>query len=368
MKEERQKKTILITDDDEGIVMLLCLLCEEQGYQTIKAANGLEAVQKAVQFLPDLIVIDGTMPVMNGFEATAEITADERTKHIPVIMLTGMKTREDRLRGISAGASDLLTKPVDAEEFALRLRNNLKIKEYHDFLHNHARILEEQVQERTADIRTALDKLRFTHSLVNQSYIDTVFRLAFISEFKDEDTRSHIRRIGKYTREIAEQLGMDAQYSDTIAHASMLHDIGKVGIPDAILYKKGVLTFDEWKITKEHPRQGAIILSGSSSPSLSMAEQIASFHHERWDGTGYPSGLKGEAIALSGRITAIADQYDALRVKRSYKPAYTHSETMKIITAGDGRTLPEHFDPAVLEAFSSHEKKFEELFEQQAKE
>ena len=350
--EEKAGKTILIADDDEGIVMLLRTLCEDRGYRTIEASNGREAVERAFQSMPDLIVMDATMPEKSGFDATRELKSNALTEHIPIVMLTGLQTREDRLRGIAAGANDFLTKPVDGEEFALRVSNNLKIKEYHDFLEQHARILEEQVRERTEEIR--------------KGYIDTIYRLAVVSEFKDEETGFHIKRIGYFTKALATVLGMADDFVESIYHASMMHDIGKVGIPDSIMLKPGALNDEEWKMMKSHAERGARILSGSDSPYLIMAEQITRSHHERWDGSGYPTGLRGESIPLAARITTLADQYDALRTRRVYKPAFSHGDAMRIITEGDGRTLPTHFDPRVLKAFAQNGNRFEELFKQKS--
>jgi putative two-component system response regulator len=296
------------------------------------------------------------------------LKSNARTEHIPIVMLTGLQSREDRLRGIAAGANDFLTKPVDGEEFALRVSNNLKVKEYHDFLEHHARILEEQVRERTEEIRNALEKLKTANSLITRGYIDTIYRLAVVSEFKDVETGSHIKRIGFFTKVLASVLGMGDDFKETIRHASVMHDIGKVGIPNSIMLKPAALNDKEWKMMKSHAEIGARILSGSDSPYLSMAEQIARSHHERWDGSGYPAGLRGEAIPLAARITTIADQYDALRTRRTYKPAFSHGATMRTITEGDGRTLPTHFDPRVLEAFVENGRRFEEIFEQRAEE
>ncbi|OHD73326.1 MAG: two-component system response regulator [Spirochaetes bacterium RBG_13_68_11] len=364
MTREEAGKTILLADDEPGILMLLKTLCEDMGYRTIEASNGLVAVEKATRLSPDLAIMDGAMPVKSGFEAIRELKANLLTEHIPIIMLTGLQTREDRLKGISAGANDFLTKPVDAEELALRVRNNLKIKEYHDFLKNHAEILEEQVRERTMELRKTLDELKQASDLVTRGYIDTIFRLAVVSEYKDEDTGSHIKRISYYSKELASALGMDADFMDGIFHASIMHDIGKVGIPDSILLKPGALSPEEWETMKSHTERGARILSGSDSPYLKMAEQIARCHHERWDGSGYLSGLSGEAIPLAARITNIADQYDALRTRRPYKPAFSHSDTVRVITEGDGRTMPRHFDPRVLQCFSASAGRFEEIYEE----
>jgi putative two-component system response regulator len=357
-------ETILLADDEPGILRLLKALCEGMGYRTIEALNGVEAVAMTVRFLPDLAIMDGTMPVKSGFEAIQELKANPLTEHIPIVMLTGLKTREDRLKGISAGANDFLTKPVDAEELALRVRNNLKIKEYHDFLKDHAVILEEQVSKRTKELHRTLDELVKASELVTQGYLDTIFRLAVVSEYKDEDTGTHIRRISYYTKELASTLGMDADFTEGIFHASIMHDIGKVGIPDSILLKPGALSPAEWETMKSHTENGARILSGSNSPYLKMAEAIARSHHERWDGSGYPSGLSGESIPMAARITNIADQYDALRTRRPYKPAISHAETVRIITEGDGRTMPRHFDPRILKCFSAHAGRFEEIYEE----
>lgn len=356
------QKTILIADDSSGIVALLEALCADAGYRTISAANGREAVEKAAEERPDLIVMDGSMPAMDGYEATRRIKADPSCSHIPVVMLTGMDTREDRLRGFSAGANDFLTKPVDAEEFSLRVSNNLKVKEYHDFLEGHATILEEQVRQRTEDIFRAMETIKSANAEIAQSYVDTIYRLAIVSEFKDADTGTHIKRIGYFARELAAILGMDSEYGDNIYQASMMHDIGKVNIPDTIMLKRGELTPPEWTIMKSHTGTGARILSGSSSPYLMMAEHIAGSHHEHWDGGGYPSGMGGEDIPLAARITNIVDQYDALRSRRHYKDALRHADSMLVISRGDGRTLPSHFDPEVLAAFSAHAGRFDEIY------
>jgi len=361
---EEAGKTILLADDEPGIMLLLKTLCQGMGYRTIEASNGLEAVEMTVRFLPDLAIMDGAMPVKSGFEATRELKSNMLTEHIPIIMLTGLQTREDRLKGISAGANDFLTKPVDAEELGLRVRNNLKIKEYHDFLKDHAEILEEQVRERTMELRRTLDELKKASGLVTRGYIDTIFRLAVVSEYKDEDTGSHIRRISFYTKELASTLGMDADFTEGIFHASIMHDIGKVGIPDSIMLKPGPLSPEEWETMKSHTERGARILSGSDSPYLKMAEEIARSHHERWDGSGYPSGLSGESIPIAARITNIADQYDALRTRRPYKPAFSHVEAARVVTEGDGRTMPRHFDPRILQCFSAHARRFEEIYEE----
>lgn len=360
---EENKKRILIVDDEEVNIKLLAALCESLGYKTIAARNGIEAVDTATREMPDLILMDVMMPEMNGFEATERLKSDEKTRLIPIIIVTALDSRDDRLKGISIGADDFLTKPVDLEELSLRVRNNLKLKDYHDLLKNYNTILEREVAERTAELQKTLQRLDRAHRKIRFGYMETVYRLTLASEYKDEETGAHIKRVSFYTRELATTLGMDREFIDSIFYASPMHDIGKVGIPDNIIMKPGKLDQEEWEIMKNHTTIGGKILSGSGSPYLKMAKEIALSHHERWDGGGYPKGLKEEDIPLPGRIMNIVDQYDALRSKRPYKPALEHERVVEIITKGDGRTLPEHFDPEVLNAFIRSKERLREIYE-----
>ena len=342
---------------------MLVALCEELGCRTATADNGRAAVGEAMRLLPDLVIMDALMPEIDGFEATRLLKAEESTAPIPVLMLTGLKSRQDRLNGIAKGANDFLTKPIDAEELTLRVRNHLKIKEFHDFLKNHAEILEEQVAERTRELERAFERLSAAHERITANHRDTILRLAAVAEFRDEATGAHIRRMSHYTREVSQALGMGPEFGETIYHAAVMHDIGKVAVPDRVLLKAGPLTSEEWEIMRSHTLVGARILKGADSPYLVMGERIALAHHERWDGSGYPHGLAGAAISLPARITQLADQYDALRSVRPYKSALGHAEAFEIITRGDGRTDPRHFDPDILEAFQRVASRLAEVYE-----
>ncbi|MDA8160275.1 MAG: response regulator [Desulfobacteraceae bacterium] len=343
-----EKRKVLIVDDQERNIKLLALICRNLGHEVLEARTGRQALTVAGERRPDVILMDVMMPEMDGLEATRQLKDDPATAYIPVIMVTALDSREDRLLGIKAGADDFLTKPVDTEELVLRLNNNLRTKEFHDFLENHAQILRQQVAERTLQLR--------------QGYIDTIHRLVLASEFKDEDTGAHIKRISYYTKELALTLGMPNDFADTIFYASPMHDIGKVAIPDRVLMKRGPLDAEEWQIMRTHTEIGAQILEGSESPFLAMAVDIARSHHERWDGGGYPQSLAGEAIPLTARIMNVCDQYDALRSRRPYKPPFDHQRVLEIILKGDGRTLPGHFDPQVREAFSRTAGQFAEIY------
>jgi putative two-component system response regulator len=216
-------------------------------------------------------------------------------------------------------------------------------------LHSYNDVLEQRVQKRTAELQT--------------SYLETIFTMTRAAEYKDEDTGAHVQRISYYSRELAGMLGMDEEFIDKIFFASPMHDVGKIGIHDHVLLKPSGFTPHEWEIMKGHTTMGAKILGNSRSPYLQIGAEIALNHHELWDGGGYPNGKRGEAIPLTARIMNICDIYDALRSKRPYKPAFDHLKTMDIITRGDGRTRPEHFDPVIFAAFQKNHQSFRDIFE-----
>ncbi len=349
MTETNKQQKILIVDDDEMGLKLFAAVLENYDYIYETARNGIEALEKTKKMSPDLIFLDIMMPGMDGFEVCRRLKKDPETKHIPVIMVTSLTDKDAKIKGLKSGVNDFLTKPIDSIELMVTAQNLLRIKEFEDFLKQHNEFLDAEVKGKTAQLK--------------ESYIDTIHRLTKIAEYKDEDTAFHIKRSGYYASALASKLGWTKDKIDTILYAAPMHDIGKVVIPAEILLKPAKLNPEEFALMKTHTTIGANILSGSTSQILQMAEIVAIGHHERWDGTGYPKALKGEEIPIEGRIYNICDQYDALRSTRPYKRPLGHKEAVKIITEGDGRTMPEHFDPQVLDVFKQLEDEFNRIFE-----
>ncbi len=341
--------TILLADDDPVIIKYLSTLLARHDYQYLTARNGAEAIERAKSNRPDLILLDVMMPEMDGLEVCKKLRSDSSTQHIPIIVITGSMDRELKVKGLSAGANDFLTKPLDRSELMVRVKNLLRLKEFEDFLRNYNELLKGEVKEKTWQIR--------------EGYVDTILRLTMVAEYKDEETAAHIRRVGHYCHLMAKHLGWSEEEQETILYASPMHDIGKVGIPLEILLKSTKLTTEEFALVKTHTLIGADILHGSQSKYLRMAETISLTHHERWNGTGYPKGLKEEEIPMAGRIMNIVDQYDALRGRRPYKSPLDHEGTVRIIVEGDERTSPEHFDPNLSKAFSELAPAFKNIFE-----
>jgi putative two-component system response regulator len=337
-----------MVDDDALVSEVIGAVLRGHGFRFESAADGDAGLRKARELHPGLILLDISMPGMDGFQTCRKLREDPETRRIPVVMLTAFADRDSRIKALEAGANDFLAKPVDHTELIVRSNNLLSAKRDHDALEEQGRILEQQVRERTRQLK--------------ESLLDTVQRLTLASEYRDVDSYVHVKRISYYTEVVVRSLGISGEEADIMFYASPMHDIGKVGIPDAILLKPGTLTDEEFEIMKTHTTIGARILRGSESPYLKSAERFALYHHERWDGTGYPQGLKGEAIPIEGRIMNLIDQYDALRSKRPYKPPFDHERAVSILTEGGHRTNPGHFDPRILQIFKDSSETFREIF------
>ncbi|MHC9544233.1 MAG: HD domain-containing phosphohydrolase [Vulcanimicrobiota bacterium] len=361
--EKVAKPRILIVDDEERNLKLISSVMETNGFIHDTAKDGNEALEKTKIFHPDLIFLDILMPGLNGVDTLKKLREDLTTRNVPVVMITGLEDRESKIKSLEAGANDFLTKPFDITELNVRTKNLLKIKEFEDFLKLHNEILEHEVKKKTSQLRETMQELGMSRDKLKDSYLDTIYRLTIVAEYKDEGTASHILRIRHYCKLIATAIGWSDKAVEALSYASHMHDIGKVGIPSEILLKPAKLNFEEFALIKTHTVIGARILHGSSSTFLQVAERIALTHHERWDGSGYPQGLKGEDIPLEGRILILADQYDSLRSVRPYKPPSDHKDVYRVLTEGDGRTMPEHFDPKVLDVFRKNHKEFNEIYE-----
>jgi putative two-component system response regulator len=340
------KKHILFVDDEQNQLdtWKRSLSSMKKVWEMVFLQDSNQVIDETRKTPFDVIVLDVMMPGKNGFTLLKMLIQADETKNIPIIMVTGAGQRVLKRRALEIGATDLLDKPVDLDDLIARISSALRLKSYYDRLKELNENLEKEVQARTI----ALDKYR----------LDVVWRLAKAGEYRDKGTGNHVLRVGYYSRVIAEALGMPADFVRSIFYASALHDIGKIGIPDAILLKPDSLTLEERRVMEKHCEIGANLLQeyiGTSeesiqlvdNPLLSIAAKIALSHHERWDGCGYPSGLAGEAVPLESRIVSVADAYDALCSERPYKPTYPECEVIKMMRSEVGA----QFDPRVFKAF-----------------
>jgi len=326
------KWKVLVVDDEPKNLKLLRKILQGQ-YELFFAADGKKALDVSREVKPDIILLDIMMPEMDGYEVCRRLKADPETLKIPIIFVTAMGQTEDERRGFEVGGVDYITKPISPAIVRARVRTHLA-------LYDQNRFLEEVVQQRTKELRQAFQKLE-AYSL------DSIYRLTRASEYQDEDTGAHIQRMSHYSAEVARKMGLGENVTKWILHGAPMHDVGKIGIPDRILLKPGKLDADEWEIMRQHTTFGGRILEGSKAGYLRLGEVIALTHHEKWDGSGYPKGLKGKEIPKVGRVVAIADVFDALTTKRPYKEPFPLEKSYTIIREGSGS----HFDPAVVDAF-----------------
>ncbi len=364
IEEKIHDSKILIIDDDVSVGMVLEEVLKDNDYPTVRfLSDSREARNVYQEFHPDLVVLDLKMPHFDGFQVMEQFKGLLQDSFIPILVLTGEPDESLCLRALNFGASDFLNKPYNASEVIARIHNLLKMRQLQSTLENKNDFLKDKVEERTAQLRHAIQELEQMHGQVKQAYIETIYRLTRATEYKDEETADHVKRLSLYSAVLGKAIGMNDAAVETLLYASPMHDIGKIGIPDKILFKRSALDEEEWKIMKTHPLIGYEILKDSKVPILKLGAIIALNHHERWDGSGYPKGLKGEEIPLEARILALVDVYDALRSKRHYKESFSHEKTCQIILEGDGRVMPGHFDPKLLEIFRQIHPQFEKIFE-----
>jgi putative two-component system response regulator len=355
---ERQVRDskIMIVDDESYTILVIRKYLEKAGFANfVTTSRSVEAMELIALEQPDVILLDIKMPEVTGLDILESLSVEPKLQRIPVLVLTAATDEETEASALELGATDLLPKPVKVNSLIPRVRNSLLAKAYQDRLANHAVQLDQQVRQRTAELAKSREEV--------------LHCLARASEYRDDDTGFHVARVGRYAGVIARELGFQESRIEQLQLAAQLHDVGKIGIPDAILQKPGKLDpdeyermqrhcaiakkiirpmpEDEWGTLRTHTRIGSSLMQIRSSPLMIMASRIAQSHHEKWDGSGYPLGLAGEDIPIEARITAVADVYDALSSKRPYKPAFPRERCFEIMKADRGT----HFDPTVLDAF-----------------
>ncbi len=347
---------LMIVDDEDLIISVVRRFLQSEGYTNFETLNeSVNAVETIRRVRPDAVLLDISMPMVSGLEILDACKSDPILDHIPFIILSASQDKATQKAALELGALDFIAKPVDKTELILRVQNALMLKQHFDALSNHARELGLEVQERTRQLERSREQI--------------LQCLARAAEYRDNETGRHVVRVGKYCRTISEQLSLPVEFCKQIELAAQLHDLGKLGIPDSILLSPDKLTPEQFDVMKKHCDIGRAILNPFAAeeieqlrkyqagqtdlpaslraPMLSLAARIAQTHHEKFDGTGYPLGLRGEQIPIEGRITAVADVYDALCSQRPYKPDFPVEKALGIMLAERGT----RFDPVVLDAF-----------------
>jgi putative two-component system response regulator len=348
VKDDVQGKSILIVDDAPENLRLLSAVLKRGGFVPRPVTSGRLAIEAAVIDPPDLVLLDVCMPEMSGVDVCQWFKQDERLRSIPIIFISGLAGTDDKVEAFRVGAVDYVSKPFQEAEVLARVKTHLRLRMLQVELMSHNQQLEQRVAEQV--------------KAVTASQLATIFALARLAEARDDDTGQHIERVQTFSKILAEQMRemrmrvaqLTTAFIENLYQTASLHDIGKVGTPDAILLKPGKLTADEFAEMKKHSDLGATTLAAvlkrhPDNLFLRVGVEVARSHHEKWNGTGYPDGLQGEAIPLAARIVALADFYDALTSNRCYRPAFSHEHTSRMIHEGGGT----HFDPDVVAAFGT---------------
>ena len=326
-------QVVIIDDSDINLTLLRHLVAQLDDCTSVSFPDPIDGLAHCLKVMPDLVIVDYMMPVLDGVELIRRFRLAPGRADIPVLMITANDEADVRYRALQTGANDFLSKPIDKTEFLARARNMSALRANQKRLEDRASWLAEEVLKATEEIRSREQ--------------ETILRLSRAAEFRDPETGAHILRMAHYSWFIAVRMGLPADQQQLLLEAAPMHDVGKVGTPDNILLKPGRLTPEEFEIMKQHAPMGHKILSGSNSPLLQMAAEIALSHHEKFDGSGYPNGLAGEQIPLVGRIVAVADVFDALTSERPYKKAWPIDQAVDMLKENRGS----HFDPACIAAF-----------------
>ncbi len=337
------KASILVVDDNERNVKICREILELADFLVLSAENGEDGLAAARRHPPDVILLDIMMPVMNGMEMLRQLRDDPHLNHIPVLILTARNATEQVVEALNSGANDYMTKPFSDDELEARVRTLFRMKKAEDRIREQNEVLEEKVQARTAEL--------------HETRLEIVRRLGMAAEYRDNETGDHIIRMSRMCMKLGELYGLGRDRQELILHASPMHDVGKISIPDSILLKTGKLTAEEWEVMTRHTIIGARLLDGHDSLIMRTARDIALTHHEKWSGKGYPHGLRGKKIPLVGRIAALADVFDSLTSKRPYKDPYPLELACEIIESERGK----HFDPELTDLFLEHRKVFEQI-------